>query len=161
MYMPIKENWLENFKRVVSSEIDAANGKPADGYRAVAAKTGLGADYIYQIFKGKPARNPKQPSVNAMQAIARAYGEGRPLEWVNFPPPENGGDVDAEVGAALIRREFSHAAIELAALFDLIPYRDRIRRAMAYNAATKAILDVLQPKQPTAPSIQDQKKPPA
>jgi transcriptional regulator with XRE-family HTH domain len=38
----------------------------------------------------------------------------------------------------------SPSAIELAILYDLIPIADRIRRAIAYNAATAAILDVLQ-----------------
>lgn len=35
-------------------------------------------------------------------------------------------------------------AIELAALYDLIPVSDRIKRVQAYNAATSAVLEVLQ-----------------
>lgn len=38
----------------------------------------------------------------------------------------------------------SAAAFELATLFDMIPQPDRIRRAMAFNAASSAILAVLQ-----------------
>ena len=37
------------------------------------------------------------------------------------------------------------SATELALLFDMIPSADRVRRALAYNAASKAILDVLEP----------------
>ena len=40
--------------------------------------------------------------------------------------------------------ELSAAAVEIAALFDLIPQADKIKRAQAYNAATTAILQVLQ-----------------
>jgi hypothetical protein len=36
------------------------------------------------------------------------------------------------------------AAIEIAALFDMIPVTDKIKRAQAFNAATMAILQVLQ-----------------
>lgn len=51
------------------------------------------------------------------------------------PPAEQG----FSQGAGL-----SPSAIELAILYDLIPMTDKIRRAVAYNAATAAILDVLQ-----------------
>lgn len=40
--------------------------------------------------------------------------------------------------------ELSPSAQEIAELFDMIPAHDRIRRALAYNKATAAILDVLQ-----------------
>lgn len=71
--MGMQEDWLARFKAVVASEIEAAGGKEADGYRAVEAKTGLGYDYIYQIYKGKPAHQPKMPSADAMNTIARVY----------------------------------------------------------------------------------------
>lgn len=38
----------------------------------------------------------------------------------------------------------SPAAVELAVLFDMIPVSERIKRAQAFNAATSAILQVLQ-----------------
>lgn len=38
----------------------------------------------------------------------------------------------------------SSAAVELAALFDMIPIEDKVRRAMAFNAASTAIMQVLQ-----------------
>ena len=38
----------------------------------------------------------------------------------------------------------SASAIEMAALYDMIPLTDKIRRAKAFNAATDAIISVLQ-----------------
>ncbi len=72
--MSIHDTLLDRFRAVVDLEIAAAGGKAADGYRAVAEKTRLGYDYIYQIYKGKPAHKPKRPSLEAMEAIERAYG---------------------------------------------------------------------------------------
>lgn len=72
--MSIQDTLLDRFRAVVDLEIAAAGGKAADGYRAVAEKTRLGYDYIYQIYKGKPAHKPKRPSLEAMEAIERAYG---------------------------------------------------------------------------------------
>jgi hypothetical protein len=43
----------------------------------------------------------------------------------------------------------SPTAMEIALLFDLIPTTDRIRRTQAYNAATAAILNILQSKPAT------------
>ena len=40
--------------------------------------------------------------------------------------------------------ELSPSALQLAELYDLIPARDKIRRAEAYNMASAAILSVLQ-----------------
>lgn len=40
--------------------------------------------------------------------------------------------------------ELSPTAQEIAELYDMIPASDKIKRAQAYNAATAAILDVLQ-----------------
>jgi transcriptional regulator with XRE-family HTH domain len=72
--MSIQDDLLHRFRAVVDAEIAAAGGKASDGYRAVAEKTHLGYDYIYQIHKGKPAHKPKRPSLDAMAAIERAYG---------------------------------------------------------------------------------------
>ena len=38
----------------------------------------------------------------------------------------------------------SASAIEIAVLYDMIPFADKIRRAKAFNAATDAIISVLQ-----------------
>lgn len=48
---------------------------------------------------------------------------------------------DAAVNAP---SELTPAAIELAVLFDMIPIADKIRRAQAFNAASTAIMQVLQ-----------------
>jgi transcriptional regulator with XRE-family HTH domain len=47
-----------------------------------------------------------------------------------------------------LKRDVSGPARELAKLYDLIPASDLVKRARAYNAASSAILDVLQEKQP-------------
>jgi phage repressor protein C with HTH and peptisase S24 domain len=73
--MKIQDAWRSRFKEVVQQEIDAAGGRASDGYRAVATKTGLGYDYIYQIFTGKPVHKPKLPGVDTMQAIERVYSK--------------------------------------------------------------------------------------
>ena len=49
-------------------------------------------------------------------------------------------------------------AVELACLYDLIPVSDRIARARAYNAASQAILDVLQDVAQKPASAPGQKK---
>ena len=88
--MDIQDNWLANFKAVVAAEIAAAGGKEAGGYRAVETNTGLGYDYIYQIYKGKPAHKPKRPSAEAMNTIHRVYGNGRDSSWIGRPVEQDG-----------------------------------------------------------------------
>lgn len=75
MDMNIKEDWLRDFRKVVEHEILEVGGKKADAYRAMATKTGLGYDYIYQIYNGKPADRPKVPSADAMSIIRHVYKE--------------------------------------------------------------------------------------
>lgn len=74
MEMLIQEIWLARFKAAVEMEIRDAGGKDADGYRAMATKTGLTYAYIYQIYKGKPTGKPKMPGSDAMNTIERLYG---------------------------------------------------------------------------------------
>jgi hypothetical protein len=50
------------------------------------------------------------------------------------------GDVDAFAPPSYL----SSAAVEIAVLFDMIPVGDRVRRAQAFNAASTAIMQVLQ-----------------
>jgi hypothetical protein len=78
--MSISEIWLENFKAVIAEEIHNAGGKAADGYRAVAQRTGFGYDYIYQIYTGKSG---KRPTFEVMQKVAKVYADGRGPEWIN------------------------------------------------------------------------------
>ena len=51
-------------------------------------------------------------------------------------------------------------AMEIAALYDMIPLASRIKRVQAYNAATAAILQVLESDQPIARPALDSKKQP-
>ena len=82
----MQDAWLIRFKEVVQREIDEAGGRRADGYRAVASKTGLGYDYVYQIFTGKPLDKPKQPGPDAMSAIERVYGRADAAPAPVAPP---------------------------------------------------------------------------
>lgn len=86
--MNIQDAWLTRFKEIVQSEIDAAGGRASDGYRAVAAKSGLGYAYIYQIFTGKPTHKPKSPSRDAMTVLERKYGKAAPGVQVSSPASE-------------------------------------------------------------------------
>lgn len=52
----------------------------------------------------------------------------------------------------------SPAAIEIAALFDMIPQSDKIRRAQAFNAATSIILQELQAEAANQPAAQHSQK---
>lgn len=55
-------------------------------------------------------------------------------------------------------KEATPGAMEIAILYDLIPVGDRIKRAQAWNAATRAILDVLQSEPASAQPNPHQKK---
>jgi hypothetical protein len=57
--------------------------------------------------------------------------------------------------------ELSPSAIEIAVLFDMIPSRDRIRRAQAFNLATAAIMQVLQSASANGPASPGQQTPTA
>ena len=48
-----------------------------------------------------------------------------------------------EPQAAHLPSELSAAAVELGALFDMIPVSDRVARARAFNAASEAVMQVL------------------
>jgi len=49
-------------------------------------------------------------------------------------------------------------AMEIAFLYDEIPVSDRIKRTLAWNAATRAILDIVQPGQPSVEPTRHHKK---
>lgn len=57
--------------------------------------------------------------------------------------------------------ELTPGALDIAALYDLIPVRDQIRRVEAYNAATAAILAVLKPFAAKDQEVVDQEQRPA
>ena len=61
--------------------------------------------------------------------------------------------VAERLAPAPIAGEASATAMEIALLYDLIPVSDRIRRTRAYNAATSAILAVLEEQPPTSHDV--------
>ncbi len=69
--------------------------------------------------------------------------------------------VEVEAHAPRIQEpeQLSPSAVEIGLLYDMIPAADRIRRAQAYNAATAAIVAVLERHSTVAPAA-DQKKQP-
>lgn len=90
--MAAEENRMANFRAIVDSEAQQAGGKIRLGYRAVASATGLGEEYVYQLYKGRKANM----SSDAAKTVARAYSNGRPLSWFDNPMNElqsSGDDV--------------------------------------------------------------------
>jgi phage repressor protein C with HTH and peptisase S24 domain len=77
--MDIFESWIFEFRALVDAEIKEAGGKSSDGYRAVSTKTGIGYDYIYQIYKGQPKNSPKRPTADVMNTLRRVYGGNKPV----------------------------------------------------------------------------------
>jgi transcriptional regulator with XRE-family HTH domain len=81
-------------------------------------------------------------SLKADTANRIAQATGYSVEWLTT------GTGDKKPSAAPTERRtgLTPGAVELAALYDLIPVSDRVGRATAYNLATTAILEVLQAK---------------
>lgn len=94
------------------------------------------------------SETPVYARVYGVSALWLAKGEGEMRPVQTDPPAASAG-------------EASSTAMELALLYDLIPVADRLRRVKAYNAATKAILDVLeaQPSTDAASSDSETKQP--
>ena len=107
-----------------------------------AERLGLRPAQVAELFGVKP------PSVYDWYAHGRIHKKhypvlvaqfGQPLEWwLDFAPAAR-SELNTDQPAG-----FSHAALELAALFDLIPARDKIRRAQAQVACGQVIIDLLQ-----------------
>lgn len=71
---------------------------------------------------------------------------GYSAEWISTgtgPKERTAAPAQADPPAAS-KAEPSATAMEIALLYDLIPVSDRVRRTKAYNAATAAILAVLE-----------------
>lgn len=79
--MTVEDNRLAHLRAIVDAEAAAAGGKPRDGYRAVATATGLGEEYIYQLYKG----HKKVIGADAARSLARAYKQGRSDDWFDLP----------------------------------------------------------------------------
>lgn len=76
--MSVKDNWLKNLRAIVYELGPGAGRTLREGYRAVASATGLGEEYIYQLYNGKGA---KSLSAESATTISRAYGDGKPRGW--------------------------------------------------------------------------------
>ena len=66
------------------------------------------------------------------------------------------GEIEPTAGAT--HSNWSSAAQDIADLFDSIPASDKIKRIQAFNAATTAILEVLQSGEAKGPSKSDSEK---
>ncbi|MEY3381458.1 MAG: helix-turn-helix domain-containing protein [Hylemonella sp.] len=60
-------------------------------------------------------------------------------------------------GEMSVTSSLTSSALDIATLYDLIPVKDRVRRARAYNQAASAILNVLN-EQPEAAATPPKKK---
>lgn len=80
--MSVEDNWLAHLKELVRRE-----GGGRDGYRAVANKSGLSEEYVYQLCNAKPHADgsPKNPGKSAARRLAKAYANGRSIEWIDQP----------------------------------------------------------------------------
>ena len=90
--MAAEENRIANLRALVDKEAQDAGGKLRLGYRAIATATGLGEEYVYQLYKGIKSNM----SGEAAKTIARMYSNGRPTSWFDSPVPalqQSGSDV--------------------------------------------------------------------
>lgn len=83
--MAAEENRIAHFRAIVEAEAKAAGGSERHrnraAYRAIAAKTQLDEEYIYQLHKGLK----KNLGPAAVQKLSEAYANGRPPGWMDLP----------------------------------------------------------------------------
>jgi len=82
--MAIQDNWHANLVALVERE---GKGDKRSGYKAVAERTGLAEEYVYQLTLRKPRANgaPREVGKEAARKIARAFAEGRDEGWFDQP----------------------------------------------------------------------------
>jgi hypothetical protein len=85
--MGIQENWLNNFREIVKWEISRAGGRERDGYRAVATKSHMSEEYVYQIYKQKPKADGsfRTPGRAAAKLLGSTYAGNRERDWIDYP----------------------------------------------------------------------------
>lgn len=86
--MSVQDTWLQHLKLIVDREAGGTGPRARrQGYRAVASATGFDEEYIYQLYqaKAKPNGRLRAVSVDMARALARAYADGRPLDWIDHP----------------------------------------------------------------------------
>jgi hypothetical protein len=97
--MTVEENRLAHLRVIVDAEAKAVGGRRRAGYRAVATATGLGEEYIYQLYRGiKTVIGP-----DAARSISRVYGQGRTDGWFELPPetPSDTSEIEDEAMRAM------------------------------------------------------------
>jgi transcriptional regulator with XRE-family HTH domain len=83
--MNAKDNWLANLRHIVDT-MPSKNLRQA--YLMVSEASGLGVEYIYQLYEGKPTATGKKryPGNKAVEAIRTTFGKGKPPNWMDLPP---------------------------------------------------------------------------
>ena len=76
--MAIQDVWFANLKTLVENE-----GGGRRGIRAVADLSGLSEEYVYQLVEKKPNNKgiPREIGKEAAGKIARAFAQGREINW--------------------------------------------------------------------------------
>ena len=102
------------------------------GPEIVAAVIRSSAENLKQILNGTPlpSGNPRGVGPGIRKKLNAAFPN-----WLAMPGIQT--ETPTPIG-------HTPSATELALLFDMIPPTDLLRRAAAYSAASKAIIDVLQ-----------------
>ena len=102
-----------------------------------------------------------QLSIDQIQRVNHWSSRGIPAKY--YAPIENAlkkparwitGDADAFVAPS----GYTSAGLELAALLDMIPESDRLRRAKAFSAAVAAMTPLLQPSDAIGQALPDSGK---
>lgn len=85
MGMSVQDNWLANLRHLVDTEAPGQDKRP--GFRAVAQRSGLSEEYVYQLYSAKPKADgsPRTVGPKAARALARAFADGRPMDWIDMP----------------------------------------------------------------------------
>lgn len=83
--MAAEENRIAHLLAIVEEEATAAGGSERTryraAYRAIAAKTQLDEEYVYQLHRG----HKKNLGPAAVKALSEAYAKGRPAGWMDLP----------------------------------------------------------------------------
>lgn len=123
--MAVDDNRLAHFRRLVEAlSPPGRDGKPVlrDGYRAVAEDAGLTYDYVYQVYSGKSGKT--RLGEDAVKKISEAFGEGKPVDWMDHPPGAALEAEFAEIRPPTLEEAWGTIAENLASL-------DEIGREMA------------------------------
>lgn len=113
--------------------------------RAMGMSSGVVTQWLdgtIKALKYETARKMQDVTGYSALWLADEQGEKMAIQQAAPPPTPDG---------------LTPGAIEIAALYDLIPISDRIARVKAYNAATSAILAIARPSPSTVEPDPDQK----